>query len=520
MKKIINNPYGLAALSLILLFVSFAYFFSTKQNLWVDESTQLSGLSLPAVDLYLWLGGFLENPFLVPGDRMPVLSYWVGKLWIFFTNSEVLTLRWLSTLLVTSGICLLARYLLINKMYITLVASLVFLCLSTNLVVFAVEIRAYALFFLLATISSILFLDTVKAIEKGQETPSKYIYLAITLGLAINTHIFGLLLAGSIIGSYIILALTGKKICISFKLIMTSGAILSLAVIAVAPSIFASVGMTQQEVLPRTGTSVISSAVKLIYRLVSHQSIQEIYFFPIFALLVVYGTIIFSLVKNIRLQKLAILLVLTLGFTVAFLAKLFITGFNPLSISYNIWMFPFFAILFGMSVADLDSQKQQGAVLAVLAVFLVYGQYNLFISGEKYAHTRFSEIESRAVAYSKKQLVAIVYNGNMAKTWFAGVYKLKNDISQFIPMNASYRNLITGENVSKQYIESNYDVVISTYGRNVYSKQLVNLEPQSALSMSSPAYKQIILPKSKWRVEYAQTFNAQESADLILYRKY
>jgi hypothetical protein len=88
------------AFILIVVFTATAIIFSFEQNLWVDESTQLSGLSLSFVEMYLWLGGMMINPFSVPADRMPILSYYLGALWGGIFSFDVLVMRYLSLALV------------------------------------------------------------------------------------------------------------------------------------------------------------------------------------------------------------------------------------------------------------------------------------------------------------------------------------------------------------------------------------------------------------------------------------
>lgn len=523
MEKIKSAPNFLAAMALLILFLIFALSFSTKQNLWVDESTQLSGLTLSVIDIYLWLGDFIEHPFLVPPDRMPVLSYWVGKCWIFFTNDDVLTQRWLSILLVGTGICFLGGYFYLNKMYAASLSIMLFLCLSPNLVVYSVEIRSYALFFLLSTIVSILFFDIVRRKEvcrNGLE--SRLVYLAIMLGLAINTHIFGLLLCGSVVSTYILLMFLDKRFQVGFRSILKALLILLVSIVLVAPSIYGSLKVTNEGNNGSGDASLILGLVKLFYRLVAHQTMLEFYIVPIIVMIVFYGVIALSLFKNRSLPNWTILIVLIQGLIVASLAKVFMQGFNSLSISYNLWMFPFLAILFGMSMQQLKYVKLKSIVVIFIVFAFVYGQHELFVSGEKYAHTRFSDIEAKALKYSNDLPVAIVYNKNMAKTWFAGIYKFRNDaIGQYIydGDTQGYKNIVSNEDVSYEKIASNYNVIISVYGEDKFSNQLIRLPVSGTLTPQSLALKQIQLPETMWKIEDAISLNAQESADIVVFVK-
>ena len=65
--------------ALTLLFLLLGIHFARAQNLWIDESTQLSGSRLPLATMVGWLTG--HGPGLgVPPDRMPPISYLVDAL--------------------------------------------------------------------------------------------------------------------------------------------------------------------------------------------------------------------------------------------------------------------------------------------------------------------------------------------------------------------------------------------------------------------------------------------------------
>ena len=53
-----------------------------NQSLWIDETTQLSGLTLGSIRVIHWLLGHID-PFYVPSpDKMSPLSHLAGKLWV------------------------------------------------------------------------------------------------------------------------------------------------------------------------------------------------------------------------------------------------------------------------------------------------------------------------------------------------------------------------------------------------------------------------------------------------------
>jgi hypothetical protein len=83
--------------------------FALRQELWVDETTQLSGLTLGPVELVRWLGGADPSRFGVPGDRSAPLAYWLGWLWSQAFGLSEDALRAFGLVCVALGLALLVR---------------------------------------------------------------------------------------------------------------------------------------------------------------------------------------------------------------------------------------------------------------------------------------------------------------------------------------------------------------------------------------------------------------------------
>jgi len=512
------------AVLLIGLFLLQGGAFSFQQSLWVDESTQLSGLSLSPSELYRWLSGLLDNPFHVPSDRMPVLSYLLGGVWASIFGLDILQMRWLSLFLVIVSLCSLAIYLSRRNMPLVLLGALGFLCLSPNLTVIAVEIRSYALFFCLSVFALILLLEVIARAERGESRFSLFVVLAVILVLAINTHFFGVLLSGSIVVTYAFLAVFDRRFMVSLRLLIIVGFILLLGVVAILPQVLASFSLSEEKVV--ASTSIFKAAVKLIYRLVAHQSMVEWFFAPILSLLCVYGIIAFSFFNKPSLLKIALVLVLSVGCVTAFVASFFVPGFDALAPHYNIWMLPFLAVLLGICLADVGEgegfERVYWPIKYVLItspfVLLAVGQYYLAISGEKYAHTRFNRVIDVVAEYSKAR-VAIVYNQSMAKTWFAGLYYFDSSIGQYIATNEGYVDLRTDKAAQLSTIESLHEVLIVAYGKDVFSRELAAGDVVYALHDTSPVYQQVELSPVSWGIDKASGYLAQESAEIVVYKK-
>src|SRR5258707_15051574 len=72
--------------ALIIAFSIELYAFAHVQDIWVDESTQLSGITLRFSEMLRWLSGIDVARFDVPGDRMPPISYALDWLWLRFSG--------------------------------------------------------------------------------------------------------------------------------------------------------------------------------------------------------------------------------------------------------------------------------------------------------------------------------------------------------------------------------------------------------------------------------------------------
>src|SRR5271154_5007367 len=82
----------IAMLACVSLSILAAMAFLRWQSIWIDETTQLGGLTLGPIGLTHWLAGRPE-PFLLQSDRMPPISYWADWGWMQLFGSGVQSLR-------------------------------------------------------------------------------------------------------------------------------------------------------------------------------------------------------------------------------------------------------------------------------------------------------------------------------------------------------------------------------------------------------------------------------------------
>ena len=91
----------------LVIYLMAGYAFAQRQTLWLDETTQLSGIPLGPVGVTQWLAG-APHDFGCPTapDRMPPVSYWVGQIWTYVFGFSELSLRYMGVACVAGAIVL------------------------------------------------------------------------------------------------------------------------------------------------------------------------------------------------------------------------------------------------------------------------------------------------------------------------------------------------------------------------------------------------------------------------------
>lgn len=80
----------------VLICVGSAAMVLPHRSIWVDESTQMSGLAGDPIQLTQWLMGGAKYNTHLQDDRMPPLSYWVGWVWSRTFGLGERQMRWFS----------------------------------------------------------------------------------------------------------------------------------------------------------------------------------------------------------------------------------------------------------------------------------------------------------------------------------------------------------------------------------------------------------------------------------------
>src|SRR5580765_5828134 len=131
-----------AALAVACVAVGLSSGFAAQQEIWLDETTQLAGLSLGPARVLPWLAGADPGRFAgIPADRMPPLSYWVGWLWSQAFGRSEASLRALGVALgAAAALLVFASARRLWGRAAGYLAGLSF-ALSPNVIVSSVEIR-------------------------------------------------------------------------------------------------------------------------------------------------------------------------------------------------------------------------------------------------------------------------------------------------------------------------------------------------------------------------------------------
>ena len=350
-----RNPALVITLGCCLLFLVCAIRFALVQNMWIDESTQLSGATLSLGRLFAWLTGTREPSFGVPPDRMPPISYLIdaGCYRTFCTapfGYRLLHLAFATVGLATAIWAVARRYGAVAG----LVTGLM-LALSPKLTELGVEVRAYPIFFAI-TCAQIALL--FRMIEAQRLTP-RALGLFLLLGLlSAYTHFFGLVASMALFtGLFVARATTMREAA------GIAGAAVGLVVLCagLAPFIMTASAVSGVENVGG-GTQAIMA---YFLRLVGHSAnvvspIGAALFLLPLAGMVAIGAVRIAQgfggegVAHRRDPAVALATALVSGIAVTLLASFIAKGFNPLKPTYSLWVLPVLASFLGVICAPRE----------------------------------------------------------------------------------------------------------------------------------------------------------------------
>lgn len=363
--------------------------FLPKQVLWLDESTQMSGLTLGPISSARWLAGAESHDFGQFRDRMPPLGYWVGWCWSRLFGLEERPMRWLGVVAVAAAAGLV--YEASRRAFGTAPAWLAGLgfALSPSVIVLAVEIRAYPLF-LLESAASFFFLIRLLGSDSSVRPRRLDLEgLSLALAAAIATHFFGLVLAAGVLS---LLCDSTLRRGGSWRPVLAVAAVVGLAAMAVSPFVFRAMEISATPGAGEPLAMRMKAVGTYLTGLNNHQALAV--WGPAAAgvrvstgvLLVMSVSLALAGRRNSTIS--AILLVLGVGVVITTVARLLLRGFDATTLNYSAWMLPGLFIAISAALAGHGRLWRRLAVCATVALVLSEGVGAVLLvrHGEHFAH--------------------------------------------------------------------------------------------------------------------------------------
>ena len=365
---------GIAVLA-VAAFLACSIPFASVQSIWLDEATQLAGLTLSPFEVARWLMGVDPHRFGLSPDRMPPLSYWVGWAWGRAFGHDEATFRALGMVSVAlATVVVVATTARVAGAAGALVAGLLF-ALAPNVVTVAPEIRTYPLLLLAASAAFACLVGYARTPDRRGIRWLLGLWLASVA--ATYLHFFGLVLGGAVMGSAAVLAWLDRR-PLAWPILAGVGLLIVAA--GLKPFVAFSTALSLAEGETPVAPVQVGSFLRTLYRLVGHP-VASVDLPALAGLILGFaGLIGLALLprprdggnsSGDRHDRLAIPIALALGLGVTFLAGLKIRTFEVYKPSYSFWALPGVYILAGSAFAPGIGRVRKG--LAVACALLALG---------------------------------------------------------------------------------------------------------------------------------------------------
>lgn len=412
-------------------FAGLAFAFAMSQSIWVDETTQMSGLTLSFGAQLDWLMGG-ENPIPgVPPDRMPPLSYWLGNIWSAIFGLSEQSMRVFGIVAMICGmpaIWLAARD--IGRDHGSpwlpgIVLAIIYL--APGSIVQAGEIRAYPLYFAFSVWALFAYL-------RALIHPEARIWLLL-LGffcLATGyTHYFGTVMAGLLWLSLLIVRLLRREPALP---VLIGGGATALLFVGLLPFVLAAMVVSTAADSQSAGlVGAIGDSARMAARLWLHGVHLSS---PLIAGAALLGMAALTLLALMSIRRAGpagggLLLPVALAFAVLPLLGLMIGGFDVLAPHYNLWLVPFFSLFAATALADRRLHAAAlGAALLLIGAQLA-ADYRLIRHSETYSHGP-GEWIAAAVTHPEATIVIHDATGNWGHAYFPVYYLTGGRVTQIL----------------------------------------------------------------------------------------
>ncbi|MBO9574183.1 MAG: glycosyltransferase family 39 protein [Sphingobium sp.] len=411
----------------LLLFAAGVFVFAPAQNVWIDESTQLSGMTLPVGQLIPWLTGKLALPLGTPPDRMPPLSYLVDHMaWLVFGSTPI-AFRLFHAAIVGGALLLLMTAMARRFNGRSALITGLVLALSPKFIELAVEIRAYPFFTAISCAQIALLLGGDVAAKP------KRLALFVLLGLAsAYTHYFGVVATSA----YFVAVLADTRRWRDAIQAVLAYGVMALLWLGLIPFVTGATSISSATEVAQTGVGALAA---YLFQLLGSAAqmvnpVAAALYFGGAALLVLLGVLgLLMLLGRERLEArynvaFALALALAAGVSVTVLAGFAIKGFNALAPRYNLWALPLLALLIGVAADGLiglpgkAARRARYGALALLAIGAIWAQAGFLGRAQWYIHGPSAALEETIAKAGDNK--AVVYVATGSPTWSWGYFPL------------------------------------------------------------------------------------------------
>ena len=376
-----GNRARAGALLAVLGFLACATAFAAGQSIWVDETTQLRGLTLPFGEQLLWLTGRTDPGLGVPPDRMPPLSYWLGGIWTWVFGLSETTMRAMGIAAMAAA----APALFLAGQRIAGAAGGLFLVAAPlsapGLIIMAGEIRTYPVFFCLSAWALWAYTGTIFGAPAARARHT--VMLTLFAVLMSYAHFFGVVAGCCLFGGLFLHRLVLRQPLVP---VIAAFAVVAVSWIGLAPFVMAAMGISDTDG-PETAIRaswVLTGLLRFVVRLFAD---------PVFlaarpalwltgaavALLAALACARALRPAEPRAATLALAFPVVSAVAGLGVLSVVISGFDPLSPSYNIWLVPFLFGFLAHALPRAGGRSATGRIAAAAGVALVAG--NLLASG-------------------------------------------------------------------------------------------------------------------------------------------
>jgi hypothetical protein len=422
----------------LLAFAAAAYGFAKQQDIWIDETTQLSGIRLSFGEMLRWLSGKDVGRLGVPVDRMPPLSYIFDWAWLRLFGPSTLGFRLFHAAFLIGGIAVLVASARRNLGLAASFVTFAILCLSPKLMQSAVEIRAYPIFFATTCVQTVVF---VRILNDQPKIDLKLLaaFMMVSV-LSIYTHFFGLVSTLSFFFTlglvYIRYPAVLLEVIIAFVVTLVGSA-------GILPFVFSAEALSKSSTLNEP-TANSHQPIEYLLKLLGDSANM---ISPMAAVLFLGGALTLFLggaiqsTRRILMEKSAVVdwvfIVIVSGVSATLVASQLVKNFEVLKASYSVWVFAPLTFFLAGSAATHAEIRYWTSVCRTAAVFTVAGAivstYLFLAHASEFVHGPGGFVS--AVYDRIESPKGVVYETDAAWQWsyFPLVFHYKGNIAQYRP---------------------------------------------------------------------------------------